>query len=516
MHFRYYIAALLVFLLVKASAQQSSNAKIELQHADISEFSKTETGGADRLSGNVVFKHEEATMYCDTAYLYRSENRLDAYGHVRIVKENFNVSTLRMQYNGNTKLAQLFNNVVMHDGNMTLNTSRLDYNLTDDISYYSDSAHIVDGENTITSRQGYYHNKSSDMFFKQDVIVTNPKFRMTCDTLQYNNASHIAYFHGPTNIYSEENLVYCEAGWYDTEKKKSLFTQNAYLKSKEQRLNGDTVLYDKNRSLGIGYGHVSVFDSANKVIINGDYAEHFELQDSSYVTGHAALIQAYEKDSMYIHGDTLKAFVDRMHTPADAKETKRNVFVYNHVRIFKPDLQGKCDSLVYSMSDSTIRLFGSPLLWSGLNQLSSDSLSIQMANSKIYRAYLVNAAFVVSRADTLEKGITDSLRFNQIRGKNMTGYFEDNKLYKLDVNGNGQTIYYTKNNKQRVTGVNRADCSDLVISVHENKVERIKLLNDPAGTLYPLKDTSPHEMRLKGFTWQDSKRPKTKEEIFLQ
>jgi len=352
------------------------------------------------------------------------------------------------------------------------------------------------------------------MFFKKDVVVTNPKFKMNCDTLQYNNRSRIAYFHGPTYIYSEDNIVYCEGGWYNTEKKTSLFTQNAYLKSKEQRLSGDTVMYDKNRGIGIGYGNVSVYDSTNKVIINGNYAEHYELQDSSYVTGNAALIQVYDTDSMYIHGDTLKAYVDPKDKNAEEKNRKRIIFCYNHVKIYKTDLQGKCDSLVYTMSDSIIRLFNSPMLWSGLNQLSSDSLSIQMADSKIYRAYLVSSSFVVSKADTLEKGETDSLRFNQIRGKNMTGYFEENKLYKLDVNGNGQTIYYTKNNKQKTTGVNRADCSDLVIGVKENKVQKITLLKDPSGTLYPVKDTSPHEMRLKGFSWQDEKRPKTKDDIF--
>jgi len=491
--------------------------RIELQHADVSEFSETETGGAGRLSGNVEFKHENTTMFCDTAYLYRKENRLDAYGNVRIVKEGFSVVTRQMKYDGNTKLAQLFNNVVLRDGIMTLNTTRLDYNMKDDISYYNDSAHIVDGENVITSRHGYYYNKSSDMFFKQDVVVTNPKFKMNCDTLQYNNSSRIAYFHGPTYIYSEDNTVYCEGGWYNTEKRTSLFTQHAYLKTKEQRLSGDTVMYDKNRGVGIGYGNVEVFDSTNKIIITGNYAEHFEVQDSLYVTGNAALIQAYETDSMYIHGDTLKAYVDsKTAALPNSKDRKRNIFAYNHVKIFKPDLQGKCDSLVYSMSDSTIRLYGAPLLWSGLNQLSSDSLSIQMANSQIYRAYLVNAAFVTSKADTTQQGETDSLRFNQIRGKNMTGYFSNNKLYKLDVNGNGQTIYYTKNNKQKITGVNRADCSDLVIGVKENKVERIKLLNDPAGTLYPLKETSASDMRLKGFSWQDEKRPKTKEDIFLR
>ena len=505
----------IAFFLVMGKASAQESAKIELEHADVSEFSQTETGGADRLSGNVIFKHENAIMYCDTAYLYRKENRVDTYGHVRIVKENFSVTTLRMKYNGESKLAQLFNNVVMKNGNMTLNTSRLDYNLKDDLSYYTDSAHIVDGENVITSRLGYYYNKTSDMFFKKDVIVTNPKFRMNCDTLQYNDASHIAYFHGPTYIYSDENTVYCEGGWYDTDKKKSLFTQNAFLKTKEQRLSGDTVMYDKNLALGTGYGNVSIYDSTEKIIITGNYAEHFELLDSSYVTGNAVLIQIYETDSMFIHGDTLKAYLDPKYKGvSNEKEKKRNIFAYNHVKIFKPDLQGKCDSLVYTMNDSTIRLFGTPLLWSGMNQLSADSLSIQMANSRIERAYLVNSSFVVSRADTLENGVIDSLRFNQIRGKNMTGYFADNKLYKLEVNGNGQTIYYTKNNRQKTTGTNRADCSDLVIGVKENKVQRIKLLNDPAGTLYPVKETSPHEMRLKGFSWQVEKRPKTKEDIF--
>jgi lipopolysaccharide export system protein LptA len=513
--FRLVFVCFSLLLTIPSSAQKTT--RIELEHADVSEFSQEETGGADRLSGNVVFKHENTTMYCDTAYLYRQENRLDAYGNVRIVKGNFSANSRQMKYSGDTKLAQLSNNVVLHDGDMTLNTSRLDHNTAEDISYYTDSAHIVDGENVITSRYGYYYNKSADMFFKKDVIVTNPKFKMTCDTLQYNTSSRTAFFHGPTYIFSEENNVYCERGWYNTVNKKSLFTQNAYLKSKEQRLKGDTVMYDKNRGVGIGYGNVEVYDSINKAVISGNYSEYYEEQDSSYVTGNATLIQIYETDSMFIHGDTLKAYVDPVDSnKVNSKDRKRIIFCYNNVKIFKPDLQGKCDSLVYTMRDSTIHLYTLPVLWSGLNQLSSDSLSIQMADSKIYRAYLVNAAFVVSRADTLENGQTDSLRFNQIRGKTMTGYFEDNKLYKLDVNGNGQTIYYTKNNKQKVTGVNRADCSDLVIGVKENKVQRITLLNDPAGTLYPVKDTKPQDMRLKGFNWQDAKRPKSKQDIYTR
>lgn len=129
--------------------------------------------------------------------------------------------------------------------------------------------------------------------------------------------------------------------------------------------------------------------------------------------------------------------------------------------------------------------------------------------------YLVNSSFIVSRADSLQEGELDSLRFNQIRGKNMTGYFNDNKLYQILVKGNGQTIYYGKNKNEKNFGVNRADCSDLIIRVNENKVQQISLLNEPEGTLYPINELSTKELRLKGFLWKDSERPKTKDEIYL-
>ena len=281
-------------------------------------------------------------------------------------------------------------------------------------------------------------------------------------------------------------------------------------------MRGDTVTYDRTKAVGIGYGNVSVYDSLNKVIIQGDYAEHHEQQDSSYVTGHATMIQIYETDSLFMHGDTLKAVADQSTIVVDsAGNRKRNVFAWNHVKLFRSDLQGKCDSLVYSYSDSTIRLFTNPVLWSGLNQLTSDSISIQMANNTIDKMYLVNSSFIVSKADSLQKGDVDSLRFNQIRGKNMTGYFSDNKLYKILVTGNGQTIYYGKNKQEKNFGVNRADCSDLIIRINENKVQQISLLNEPDGTLYPINELPTRELRLKGFVWMDEERPKTKDDIYI-
>jgi lipopolysaccharide export system protein LptA len=336
---------------------------------------------------------------------------------------------------------------------------------------------------------------------------------LTCDTLKYNTNTKLSTFLGPTYIRSNENFIYCEKGWYNTDSEKSLFTDKSFIKTKGQTLRGDTIKYDRSTGVGICINNVSVIDSMNKITITGDYGEHHELEDSSFVTGHATMVQAYPKDSLFMHGDTLKAVTNpALRNTADS--TKRNMFAYHHVKMFKNDLQGKCDSLAYFYQDSTINMYGHPLLWSGLNQLSADSISIQTANSTIDKMYLVNSAFITSRADSLESGPIDSLRFNQIRGKNMIGYFEDNKLNKISVKGNGQTIYYTKNKKQKLFGVNRADCSDLLIHVNENKVQQISLLNQPDGTLYPIKEVTLNELRLKGFFWADESRPKSKDDIY--
>ena len=130
--------------------------------------------------------------------------------------------------------------------------------------------------------------------------------------------------------------------------------------------------------------------------------------------------------------------------------------------------------------------------------------------------YLVNSSFITSRADNIQAGEVDSMRFNQIRGKNMTGYFQDNKLYQILVSGNGQTIYYGKNKQGKNFGVNRADCSDLIIRIKENKVQQISLLKEPDGTLYPIKELPTKELRLKGFVWRELDRPKSKDDIYMQ
>ncbi len=487
--------------------------KIELLNADVSEFDQSVNSRATRLIGNVMFKHENAVMRCDSAYLYRDENRMEAYNNVHISQgDSMTLTGNKLIYSGNTSTAQVYENVVLSNRTMKLFTTQLDYRMNDETAYYTQGARIVDGNNTLTSDLGYFYSASNDFYFRNNVQLVNPRYNMTCDTLRYNAGSKIAYFLGPTWIISKENKIYCENGWYDTEKQISSFSKNSFLQAGKQVLKGDSVFYDRNKGIGYIFNNVSIYDSSAKMMINGNYGEHHELSDSSWVTGRSLLSNFFEKDTLFIHADTLLAV--GIKNPSDTSRKQHNMFAFHGVKMYKPDLQADCDSLVYLRSDSTIRLFTDPVMWSGLNQLKADSITIETQSGEIRKIHMNQNAFISSRADTLQNGPVDSLSFNQIRGKNMTGYFSDNKMNKIDVNGNGQAIYYAKDKNDKNFAVNRAECSDMIIRVQENKVNEIVLIKLPEGTLYPINELRPGELRLKGFQWEDARRPASLEDIF--
>jgi lipopolysaccharide export system protein LptA len=270
--------------------------------------------------------------------------------------------------------------------------------------------------------------------------------------------------------------------------------------SEGRKIKADTLTYLKATGYGRGIGNVEMTDTSQNVIVKGNFAVYNPDKKQAVVTDSALMIQVSEGDSLFIHADTIRSDVD-------TTGEKRILKAYYKVRMFRSDLQGKCDSLTYSTVDSTLQFHGSPVLWSDSSQLTADFIKMYMANKKIDRMELQNTAFLISR--------DDSTKYTQIKGKNMTGYFKEGKMKKLVVRGNGQTIYYPKDSEDYI-GMNKTSSSDVIIYFNdENKVEDIVLLVKPEGTLFPLNEVTNEEMYLKDFNWQEDKKPKKKEDIFV-
>lgn len=508
--------------------------QVEVVNADSFEFDEDLGDGAKRLLGHVQFKQDNVLMYADSAYYY-DNNALDAFGNIHINQsDSVHLYGDFLKYNGNTKLASITGKVVtLKDKEMTLTTTKLDFNMQSNIGYYNNKGKIVTKENTLTSQNGYYYSQQKNLFFKKDVVLVNPDYKMYCDSLRYNTISESAFFNGPTHIISNSNRIYCENGWYNTKKDVAQFNKNAWLKNKEQKLHGDSLYYDSKNGYGKALKNVEVLDSAQKISIRGNHLEYFEWLEKSIVTDKAEMVQYFKTDTLFLHADTLKATYDSTYFALkkikETEELKKNkgkkdskikvqmedsvaaahrlIFAYNKVKFYKSDLQGLCDSLVYSASDSLMRLYDKPILWSDANQLTAEFINIKLFDGKIYQLRMNNSAYIISQYD--------SLRFNQIKGKKMIGYFLENDLRKIDVNGNGETVYYIKEDDGSLSGVNKAECSDMAIYINDNKVEKLKMFKKPSGIMHPPKDVSPAEMLLKDFVWYKSYRPTNAADIFI-
>lgn len=496
---RLIFAFCLLFLTTFAFAQQPS--RIELVNANTLEGGVFQGKKLKRFLGNVTFKQDNVFLYCDSAYFYDERNAIDAFSNVHVVQgDSLNLYGDLLKYDGNTKKAELFNNIRMTDKKMTLTTEQLNYDLNTRVANYNTHGKIVDKDNVLTSRSGFYNSDKREFFFKDNVVLTNPEYVMRSDTLKYNTRTKTVFFFGPTTIISKDDYVYCENGWYNTVKDVSQFNKNAYLRTKEQTLKGDSLYYNKKLGIGKAFKNIEIKDSVQNIVINGNYAETNKKKASSLVTGKAMLTQIFKLDSLFLHADTLRVLDDSI-------ASNRVLFAFHHVKLFKPDFSAKCDSMVYAYKDSTIQLFHDPVVWSDESQLTATFINIEIKNKEIHKLNLLNSAFIISKED--------SLRFNQVKGKRMEGFFRDSQLHKVYVEGNGQTIYYAREKDSSYAGVNRADCSNILLYLKDNKVDKITLINAPDANFYPINELAPAELRLKGFQWKIKQQPKRKEDIFI-
>lgn len=496
---------LLVFLLmplVLVSQQKGKTTRVELIHARETRFDESIAADARRLIGDVRFRQEDATMRCDSAWQFTDDNRFNAYGNVFIhVNDSIEIYGDKLYYNGNTRMAELHGNVRLLDNQMTLTTEYLFYDLQSNTANYLEGGKIVDLENTLTSIWGFYFADEKNFFFKDSVNLVNPDYVMDSDTLRYNTLTEITYFFGPTTIVSDENTIFCKNGWYDTSNDIARFSKEAYFSNGEQFLSGDSLFYDRNDGYGKATGNVMLRDSVQNTFVTGQLAEHFENEHLSEVTREAVLTVVAQNDSLFMHADTLRSVQDEEN---DIKLLQ----AWNRAKFYRTDLQGLADSIVYNFSDSTIYLYRNPVIWSDNHQLTAERIEVKTADdNRVESVHLFDAAFIVSRENTEA--------FNQIKGRKIVGYFNENQLVRIDVFGNGETIYYAKDENEELLGINKSLSTDITILLEENQISEIILFTDSDSNLFPPGQIPSEERFLQHFKWITDIRPSTKSDIFV-
>ena len=180
---------------------------------------------------------------------------------------------------------------------------------------------------------------------------------------------------------------------------------------------------------------------------------------------------------------------------------------FGYYPFYREDIQGACDSLTYNVIDSLLTMFYNPVIWSGENQLTADTIYFEILDSINILADLRKSGFIAA-------SLFDEQDFNQIKGLNIIGHIRNRKLVEVDVIGNAECLYYIQEDDNSLMGVNSSTTSEMKILFENNEVQSIIFYNNPNGNIYPDEQLDAKERFLKDFRWLNTYRSLSPEDIF--
>lgn len=490
------------------------------------------------LVGNVVVQQEKVIFYADSAVLNRQLNILEAFGNVHINDaDSIHTYAQYLKYLGKEKKAYLQKKVRLTDGEGMLTTDELEYDATVKIGTYLKGGKLVNKKSTLTSTEGYYYGETKDVIFKKKVVMIDPDNIINSDTLQYNTSTEIATFTSPTVVYNikDKRTIKTKEGFYDMKNKKAELYKRSVIEDSSAIFTADDMAFDDSTGLGEFRG--------NAVYKSKDTAQGFDMiannirtnkkTNSMVATQKPLLLIKQGADTIYIAADTLysaklseltkKRVVPQVRDaswldsvskqtkllPKDEEDSADKFFeAYYNVKIFSDSLQATGDSLFYSLNDSVFRLFKKPIVWAQENQITGDTIYLFIKNKKPERLYVFENSMAINKVDSVDY-------YNQLRGTTINANFVDGKINDMRAKGNAENVYYAQDEEKNFIGVNKSSADVIDVFFEDSKPQKVVFLRNLEGTTYPMRSTNHEDLKIRGFKWLESLRPKSKYDLLI-
>ena len=465
----------------------------------------------------VHFVHKGVNMWCDKAIYYEDQDFIEAFSNVVMKQgDSINMTAKYLEYSGKTQLAFAKGDVVLTEPQSTLTTDKLYFDRNRQQAYYNTSGKVVrDSSGTITSQVGRYYMDAQKYQFTTDVVLVNPEYTLNTERLDFFSENGHAYLFGPSTIVDETSTIYCERGFYNTNNDVGYFQRNAKIDYDNRTVIGDSLYFDRNKSFASATNNITVTDTINRSVVKGHSAEVWRAKDSLFMTKKALAITVQDKDSVYIHADTLMV---------TGKADNRITRAFFNARIYKSDLAGKSDSIHVDHKTGLMQMLNlsrysskdafatkrKPVLWNLGNQMTGDTIHVlsDVVTEKLDSLKVFNNAFIVSKDTLMENA------FNQIKGQRLIGLFRDNALYNIDIIKNAEVIYYSRNAENELVGINKSKSGSINVQIEDQEIQEIRLIQQIDGELFPESMFPKSGRRLRGFDWRGEERPLSSEDLF--
>lgn len=453
-------------------------------------------------SGQVYIIHEGVEMWCDQAYLYTQENFVRAYGNVHMTQgDSLSLRSRYTEYNGNTQLAFARGDVILKEPQTTLESDVLYFDRLRQQAYYDTGGVVRDSSSVLNSTIGRYFTETKKYQFLDKVHIKNPDYVLDSEQVDFYAESGDAYLFGPSTITGDNSKVYSERGFFQTRESHGYFIQNARVDYDDRVLYGDSIFFDRNSNFASATNNIRVYDSINQSKITGHYAEVYKEKDSVIITKNPIIASKQDVDTLYVNADKIVI---------TGKPEHRIMNAYPDARFLKIDplgkeepMSGKADSINVNERKGVMKLLRKPIIWSGESQITGDTIQMLYNNTakEMDTLKVHNNAFLI-QPDTISGG------YNQIKGQYLLGLFTDSKIDTIKINRNTEVLFYTRDEKDELIGIDKTLSSNIEIYVENNDITGVRFLQNASGKLYPESKLPKNARLLPGFNWRGEERIK--------
>ena len=492
---------------------------IEFLSAEVYNVKKMDSMDYLILVGHVKIRQGKTLLYGDSIILNTTLNTLENFGNVHINDaDSVNIYANYLKYIGSTKKAYLRKKVRLTDGKGVLTTDSLDYDVNVKLGSFKNGGKLVRNKTVLTSTEGLYYGETRDVIFRKKVELIDPENNIITDTLEYNTYTQLTNFLSPSKIITGTRVISTSNGNYNTGTRKGYLYDRSNIDDSTYHFIADEMAVDDSLKMGEFKGN-AIYTSKDSLGFDlmANNIKANKQKSTFLATENPLLLIKQKKDTLYIAADTLYAGkisdLKRKIPPARdsvgviTDTTLDKYFeAYHHVKIYSDSLQGKADSLFYSLSDSTIRLITNPIIWANDNQITGDTLYLFVKNKKPEQLYVFENAFAINKIDTTQN-------YNQLKGNKLNVWFEEGEIHKMSAKGNAENIYFPLDNDKNFIGVNHSNAQMIEVYFENTEPAKVVFKRQLIGKMTPLNQTPKEDLIIRGFKWQENLRPKSKFEL---
>lgn len=450
-----------------------------------------------------LLKNKDSEIKSKIGQYYVDEKEVRFYENVSILNKDFQLWTDSLRYDYGNDIAYFLTKTRIDQDSAKIYCEDGFYNIGEELAEFRQNAQYIQEDKTAIGEVIRYDASIKEIFLAGDAEYTDKDRAAKGDTIIYNELTEDTEIRGNAEYKDAERSMVGQVLKFNAETEAFSSQGRATIVDSTTSITAQNIDFDQESGLGNAKGDVIVVDTASNTTMRSEnmiFSQETNFSKAYNDDGSKAwLYTVLEEDSLFLRADTLLTteYVD------STSETNLLQGYYN-VRMFKSNLQAKCDSILFNTTDSMLVLFDDPVMWTDSSQFSADTIEIYLKNEEIDKILMKRNGFIINTSDTIY--------FNQIKGKNVEILFSEGAIDSMTVMGNAESIYFMKDDENAYVGMNKSICSKMGFKFFENELKDIYFDVDINSNFTPITLVDPMD-RLEGFIWLDKERPKNKNEL---